>query len=74
MKLEGGKRSAPAVRAIVESGIACMGHVGLTPGSVSALGGFRSMGRTAKEAYAVLEDALAIQDAGTCCVWMCVSL
>lgn len=64
VKLEGGKRSANAVRAIVNGGIAVMGHVGLTPASVSALGGFRSVGKTSKEAQAVLEDALAIQVGG----------
>jgi 3-methyl-2-oxobutanoate hydroxymethyltransferase len=68
VKLEGGKRSAAAVRAIHEAGIAVMGHVGLTPASVSALGGFRSFGKTSKEAMAVLEDALAIQ----VCVQRCV--
>ena len=64
VKLEGGRRMADRVRAIVQSGIPVMGHIGLTPQSVSALGGFRVQGRTAKEALALIDDALALQEAG----------
>nr|WP_290666907.1 3-methyl-2-oxobutanoate hydroxymethyltransferase [Ardenticatena sp.] len=64
VKLEGGRRMAERVRAIVQSGIPVMGHIGLTPQSVSALGGFRVQGRTANDALALLEDALALQEAG----------
>jgi len=64
VKLEGGVRRASAVRKIVESGVAVMGHTGLTPQSVSALGGFRPSGKTSDEATSILEDALALQKAG----------
>ena len=64
VKLEGGKQRAETVRKLVDGGIAVMGHVGLTPQSISVLGGFRAQGRTAEAATQVLEDALALQDAG----------
>lgn len=64
VKLEGGKAFAPTVEAIVRAGIPVQGHVGLTPQSVNAMGGFRVQGRTAAAARQVLEDALALQDAG----------
>eukprot|EP00171_Calliarthron_tuberculosum_P010750 IDg10750t1 len=62
VKLEGAR--AHAVRAICNAGVAVMGHVGLAPQSYSALGGFRAVGRDAGEAARVLDDALAVQDAG----------
>ncbi|GJQ11105.1 hypothetical protein GpartN1_g2896.t1 [Galdieria partita] len=64
VKLEGGKKIAETVHRIVQGGIAVMGHVGLTPASVSAIGGFRSFGRNCKEAKDILEDAFALQEAG----------
>lgn len=64
VKLEGGARIAPTARAIVDAGIPVMGHIGLTPQSVSALGGFRVQGRTSEAAQQLLDDALALQDAG----------
>lgn len=64
VKLEGGQRVAPTVRAIVDAGIPVQGHIGLTPQSVSALGGFRVQGRTAEAARRLLEDARALQEAG----------
>ncbi|XP_057865459.1 3-methyl-2-oxobutanoate hydroxymethyltransferase 1, mitochondrial [Cryptomeria japonica] len=65
IKLEGGALSrVSAAQAIVEAGIAVMGHVGLTPQAISVLGGFRPQGRTAESAIKVLESALALQDAG----------
>jgi 3-methyl-2-oxobutanoate hydroxymethyltransferase len=64
VKMEGGKSRAPSVKECVDGGVAVMGHVGLTPQSYSALGGFRAQGRTAKQAMAVLDDALAVQAAG----------
>lgn len=64
VKLEGGVRSAPAIRAIVEAGIPVVGHVGLTPQSVHAFGGFRVQGREAENAARILEDALAVAEAG----------
>jgi 3-methyl-2-oxobutanoate hydroxymethyltransferase len=64
VKLERGGSSVDRARAIVESGIPVMGHVGLTPQTATALGGYRSQGRTADKAMQVVNDALALQDAG----------
>ena len=64
VKLEGGRERLPAVAAIVGAEIPVMGHLGLTPQSVHALGGFRPQGRTAEAARRLVEDALALQDAG----------
>ncbi len=64
VKLEGAGRMLPRVRAIVESGIPVMGHIGLTPQSVTALGGYKAQGRTAAKAKRLLADALALQEAG----------
>jgi 3-methyl-2-oxobutanoate hydroxymethyltransferase len=64
VKLEGGREIAPTVRAITNAGIAVMGHVGLTPQSVSKLGGWRTQGTTAEAAHKLLDDARALQDAG----------
>ena len=63
VKLEGGTEVADTVKAIVDAGIPVMGHIGLTPQTVSKLGGFRIQGKgdTAKK---VLDDALALQEAG----------
>jgi 3-methyl-2-oxobutanoate hydroxymethyltransferase len=58
------RESIERVRAIVSAGIPAMGHVGLTPQSSSALGGYRTQGRTAREAVQVADDALALQEAG----------
>ena len=64
VKLERGGSSAERARAILGAGIPVMGHVGLTPQTATALGGYRSQGRTAERALEVLHDALALQDAG----------
>ena len=64
VKLEGAGRMLPRVRAIVESGIPVMGHLGLTPQSATALGGYKAQGRTAARARKMLADAMALQDAG----------
>ena len=64
VKLEGGKRSAAAVANIVEAGIPVVGHVGLTPQSVHALGGFKVQGRGEAAADRILQDALAVREAG----------
>ena len=64
IKLEGGQRVVPQIRAIVEAGIVVMGHIGLTPQSSGQLGGHRAQGRTAESARGVVEDALAVQAAG----------
>ncbi len=64
VKLEGGTRVAHIIRAISDGGMLVMGHVGLTPQSSSALGGFKAQGRTAEGARAVIEDAKAVYEAG----------
>ncbi|MGH2761880.1 MAG: 3-methyl-2-oxobutanoate hydroxymethyltransferase [Thermoleophilaceae bacterium] len=64
VKLERGGSSVERARAIVAAGIPVMGHVGLTPQSATALGGYRLQGRTADRALEVLHDALALQQAG----------
>lgn len=65
VKLEGGSPGrVEAARAIVEAGVAVMGHVGLTPQSISVLGGFRPQAQVADEALAVLDRALKLQGAG----------
>jgi 3-methyl-2-oxobutanoate hydroxymethyltransferase len=64
VKLEGGGTMAERARAIVRAGVPVQGHVGLTPQTATALGGYRAQGRTAERAKAVLDDALALQEAG----------
>ncbi len=64
VKLERGGTSVQRARAIVESGIPVMGHIGLTPQTATALGGYRAQGRTAERALAVAHDAIALQEAG----------
>lgn len=68
VKLEGGERSAAAIRGIVEAGIPVVAHIGLTPQSVNALGGFKVQGRSDAAAEQLLQDAHAVQDAGAFCV------
>jgi len=64
VKLEGGERFAEHVRALVGCGIPVMGHVGLLPQAVHAMGGFRVQGKAPNDAERVLADARAIADAG----------
>ena len=64
VKLEGGVPMAATIRALVERGIPVMGHVGLTPQSVHALGGYRVQGRDAEAAERLLADARAVEEAG----------
>jgi 3-methyl-2-oxobutanoate hydroxymethyltransferase len=64
VKLERGGASVDRARAIIRSGIAVMGHVGLTPQTASALGGFKTQGKTAEAAAKLAEDALALQSVG----------
>jgi 3-methyl-2-oxobutanoate hydroxymethyltransferase len=64
VKLERGGTSVQRARAIVEAGIPVMGHVGLTPQTATALGGYRAQGRTAQRAAAFARDAIALQEAG----------
>ena len=64
VKLEGGRGVAPIARAINAAGISVMGHIGLTPQNVTQLSGWRTQGTTAASARALLDDALALEDAG----------
>ncbi len=64
VKLEAGGISAERARAIVQSGIPVMGHIGLTPQTATALGGYKAQGKTAGAAIRLYEDALALQAAG----------
>ncbi len=64
VKLEGGKAFRPVIERMVRSGIPVMGHIGLTPQSVHAMGGFKIQGRDAANANRIFEDARALEDAG----------
>jgi 3-methyl-2-oxobutanoate hydroxymethyltransferase len=64
IKLEGGRRIIPAVRGILDAGIVVVGHIGLTPQSSGQLGGHKAQGRTVESAQALIEDALALEEAG----------
>jgi 3-methyl-2-oxobutanoate hydroxymethyltransferase len=64
VKLEGGVEMAEVVHAVVKAGIPVMGHIGLTPQTLSKLGGFKAQGRDAEAAKRLIEDAEALQDAG----------
>lgn len=64
VKLEGGREVAGTVQAIIAAGIPVMGHLGLTPQSVNKLGGFKVQGKDEAGAKSILNDALALQDAG----------
>lgn len=64
VKLEGGKEVCPQVKAVTEAGIPVMGHLGLTPQSINALGGHRVQGKTQQAAQKLLDDARALQEAG----------
>ena len=64
VKLEGGKSVCPQIQAITEAGIPVVAHLGLTPQSINAFGGFKVQGKSEAAAKKLLEDALAIQEAG----------
>ena len=64
VKLEGGQRLVPAIRRMVEAGIPVMGHIGLTPQSVNQTSGYRVQGRDEESAQDLIEDALALEEAG----------
>ena len=64
VKLERGGTSVARAKAIVDAGVPVMGHVGLTPQTATVLGGLKAQGRTAERAQQLLEDALALQEAG----------
>lgn len=64
IKLEGGRRILPMVRGMLDAGIVVCGHIGLTPQSSGQLGGHKAQGRTVESAQLLIEDALALQEAG----------
>jgi len=64
VKLEGGQRVIPQIKAMVEAGIPVMGHLGLTPQSVNQFGGFKVQGRDKDKALELIKDAQALQEAG----------
>jgi 3-methyl-2-oxobutanoate hydroxymethyltransferase len=64
VKCEGGRRIARRVTAMTDAGIAVMGHIGLTPQSLGQLGGYRVQGKTLAGAERLLDDAIAVQEAG----------
>jgi len=64
VKLEGGREVVETVRTLVENGIAVMAHVGLTPQRVAQLGGFKVQAKTSRTARRLIDDALALEDAG----------
>ena len=64
VKLEGGQRVVPQIKAMTQAGIPVMGHLGLTPQSVNQLGGFKVQGREEKKARKLINDALALEKAG----------
>ncbi|MDD4239670.1 MAG: 3-methyl-2-oxobutanoate hydroxymethyltransferase [Desulfotomaculaceae bacterium] len=68
VKLEGGREIAEAVRAIVNAGIPVCGHLGLTPQSINQLGGFKVQGKDIAAARKMIDDALAIEEAGAFCL------
>jgi 3-methyl-2-oxobutanoate hydroxymethyltransferase len=68
IKLEGGAEMADRIEGIVRSGIPAIGHLGLTPQSVSALGGFRLQGKGAAQAKKIVDDAKALEQAGAFCI------
>jgi 3-methyl-2-oxobutanoate hydroxymethyltransferase len=68
IKLEGGAEMASRIEGIVHSGIPAIGHLGLTPQSVSALGGYRVQGRGAAQAKKIIADAKALENAGAFCI------
>lgn len=64
IKLEGGREIVPQVEAIVKASIPVMGHLGLTPQSINAFGGFKVQGKNEKAAKKIIEDAIALEQAG----------
>lgn len=64
IKIEGGREMAPTIRKITGAGIPVLGHIGLTPQRQHSLGGFRVQGKTSAAAQSLLQDALAVQEAG----------
>ncbi len=70
VKLEGGKEVAPQIKAITDAGIPVMAHIGLTPQHINEFGGFKVQGKSEKAAEKLIEDALAVAEAGAFAVTM----
>lgn len=68
IKLEGGAAMADRIKGIVDAGIPAIGHLGLTPQSVSSLGGFKLQGKSATMARKIVDDAKALEKAGAFCI------
>src|SRR5581483_8989318 len=68
VKLEGGHEMGDTIRFLTERGIPVMGHVGLMPQRVHAMGGYKYRGRNESEAAVIIKDALAVQEAGVFCL------
>jgi len=66
VKMQGGREKAPIIRAIADAGVPVMSHVGMCPHFVHQYGGFKLQGRTAEEAMRIVEDGIAIEQAGGC--------
>jgi 3-methyl-2-oxobutanoate hydroxymethyltransferase len=64
VKIEGGEELAPTIKRITQAGVPVVGHVGLTPQRQNALGGFRVQGKTMASAMKLLQDSIAMQEAG----------
>ena len=64
VKPQGGRSQAHILKALVDAGVPTASHIGLTPHTIAMFGGFRLQGKTAEGAFKILQDALAIQDAG----------
>lgn len=68
VKLEGGREIVETIKAIIAAGIPVVGHLGLTPQSINKLGGYRVQGKDEATAREIIEDALALQEAGVCSI------
>jgi 3-methyl-2-oxobutanoate hydroxymethyltransferase len=64
VKMQGGREKAPIIRAIADAGVPVMSHVGMCPHFVHQYGGFKLQGRTAEEALRIIDDGIAIEEAG----------
>jgi 3-methyl-2-oxobutanoate hydroxymethyltransferase len=64
VKIEGGARRAELIDALVTNGIPVLGHIGLTPQSIKAMGGYKVQGRTSEQARQLMDDAMAVEQAG----------
>jgi 3-methyl-2-oxobutanoate hydroxymethyltransferase len=68
VKVEGGRKRLPVLQAMLDAEIPVMGHLGLTPQSIHVLGGYRIQGRTAEQETALVDEALALEQAGVFCI------